>query len=201
MSNRTRSTILQVVGVAALAFAAWRRLVARGDGDVGSIVLVAVLLLVVIGGGVWLWSRRDDSARKQVVAARPGWRTQAVWADATLGATLAALGAAAGKVRGGTRLTLAWSVTHVEVWRGEAVLTSLPWHDVVAIRRTIGQAASTGNPAVELVTGSGASVVVVPTRTPAGGMLPASGGRVDELVGELSAARDAAAARQAPPTP
>lgn len=198
MRNRWTTQLLPTLGVLLLALAAWRRAAQRGDDPLAG-VLVGAALVLVVGGVVWWRSRRDDGDRARVTATRPGWSTQAVWADATAGGALRELGALAGKVRGGTRLTLAWSGMQVQVWRGEDVLTTLPWSRVVAVGRTVGHAASTGNPAVELVTDLGVRLVVVPTRGPGGGMLPAPGARVDELVARLRAAREAASAGRTPP--
>lgn len=184
MKNRHTARTLQIVGVVCLVLASWRKTTASGDG-IWSTVLLAIALLAVIGGGVWWWTRRDDTARKQTVADRPGWRTQAVWADATLGAALAQLGVTAGKIRGGTRLTFAWSATEAQLWRGGTVLAAVPWGDVLTVTRTIGQAASTGNPAIELITRATVRIVLVPTRRPDGGMLPASAAQVDALVAQL----------------
>ncbi|MBO3089414.1 hypothetical protein [Cellulomonas dongxiuzhuiae] len=162
-------------------------------------------LVVVVGGPVgWFWwkARRDDRARREAAAARPGRRTHAVWADEHLESALADLGATAGGLPGGTRLTLAWSPSGVELWRGRVVLTTLPWTQVATIGRTIGRAASAGNPAVALVTTEAVRLVLVPARHPDGGMLPARVAQVDALAIELEEARNPAAdASRIPPEP
>lgn len=200
MNNQSASRILRIVGVVILVALAWRRAATSDEPWLPS-VLGAVAVVGLVVAAVWWSGRRADGVRRQAVAARPGWRTQAVWADTTLGATLDQLGAAAGKVRGGTRLTLAWSTTEVQLWRGPTVLTSVPWDQVWTITRTVGQAASTGNPAVELVLRDTVRLVVVPARRPDGGMLPASAAQADILVEELRAARHAADAPAPPAQP
>ncbi|MBO3089415.1 hypothetical protein [Cellulomonas dongxiuzhuiae] len=198
MNRQSTARTLQVLGVLVFAVLSWRRAVSS-DGPWWPSALAAVVLVAAIAAGVWWWSRRDDGRRRRTVAARPGWHTHAVWAEETLGASLAQLSAPAGKVRGGTRLTFAWSSSGVELWRGEAVLLSLPWTQVWTITSTTGRAASTGNPAVELVTPEAVRVVVVPTRRPDGGMLPASAAQVAGLVALLREARQAA--QDGTPTP
>lgn len=176
--------------VAVLVLLAWRRAAASGGAAVPGIVAGLVVVAVVVGV-FWLTSQRADTARRQVVAARPGWLTQAVWADTSLGAEIGRLtGGTSVSLRGGTRMTLAWSPSHVQLWRGEAVVASVPWEQVRDVTRTVGNAASTGNPAVELTTQEGARLVVVPTRRPDVGMLPAGAAQVDGLVGRLRAARE-----------
>lgn len=197
MNRQSIARTLQAVGVLCFAVLSWRRAVSSEE-PWWPPVLAAVVLVAAIAAGVWWWSRRDDGKRRRTVAARPGWHTQAVWAEETLGASLAQLGASARKVRGGTRLTFAWSASGVEVWRGDDVLLSRPWSQVWTITATTGRAASTGNPAVELVTRESVRIVLVPTRRPDGGMLPASPSQVDALVGELRAAREAAASAVTP---
>lgn len=188
MNRRTTNLVLRVVGVAALAVAAWRKTLTSQEpwwpSWLGALAVVGAIVL-----GVWWWTRRDDRTRRETVAARPGWTTQAVWADVTLGDALRSLGASTGKVRGGTRMTLAWSADEVQLWRGEAVVVTLPWEQVWTITRTVGHAASTGNPAVEMVTRESVRLVVVPARRPDGGMLPATGAQVDALVGALREGR------------
>ena len=198
MNRQSTARTLQVVGVLIFAVLSWRRAV-TSDVPWWPSVLAAIVLVAAIAAGVWWWSRRDDGKRRRTVAARPGWHTQAVWAEETLGAALAQLGAPAGKLRGGTRLTFAWSASGVELWRGDDVLLSLPWSQVWTITRTTGRAASTGNPAVELVTPETVRVVVVPTRRPDGGMLPASAAQVDALVATLRDARRAASEETSTP--
>jgi len=198
VNRQSTARTLQVVGVLIFAVLSWRRAV-TSDVPWWPSVLAAVVLVAVIAAGVWWWSRRDDGKRRRTVAARPGWHTQAVWAEETLGSALAQLGASAGKLRGGTRLTFAWSASGVELWRGDDVLLSLPWSQVWTITRTTGRAASTGNPAVELVTPETVRVVVVPTRRPDGGMLPASAAQVDALVATLRDARQAASEETSTP--
>ncbi|MCC2314206.1 hypothetical protein [Cellulomonas xiejunii] len=197
MNRQSSARTLQVMGVLVFAVLSWRRAVSS-DVPWWPSVLAAVALVAAIAAGVWWWSRRDDGKRRRTVTARPGWHTQAVWAEETLGASLAQLGASARKVRGGTRLTFAWSASGVEVWRGDDVLLSRPWSQVWTITATTGRAASTGNPAVELVTRESVRIVLVPTRRPDGGMLPASASQVDALVGELRAAREAAGSAVTP---
>lgn len=188
MNRRSTSMALLIVGVAAFAVAAWRKTVTSDEpwwpSWLGALAVVGAAAL-----GVWWWTRRDDGTRRTAVAARPGWTTQAVWADSTLGDSLRTLGASTGKVRGGTRMTLAWSATELQLWRGQAVVLALPWEQVWTVTRTVGQAASTGNPAVELVTRESVRLVVVPARRPDGGMLPATNAQVDALVGVLREAR------------
>ncbi|MCM0639539.1 hypothetical protein [Cellulomonas wangsupingiae] len=198
MNRQSTARTLQVVGVLVLVALSWRRAVSS-EGSWWPSALVAVVLVAAIAAGVWWWSRRDDGKRRRTVAARPGWHTHAVWAEETLGASLAQLGAPDRKVRGGARLTFAWSASGVELWRGEAVLLRVPWSQVWTITRTTGRAASTGNPAVELVTPEAVRLVVVPTRRPDGGMLPASAAQVDGLVATLRDARQAAS--DGTPTP
>ena len=198
MNRQSTARTLQVVGVLIFAVLSWRRAV-TSDVPWWPSVLAAIVLAAAIAAGVWWWSRRDDGKRRRTVAARPGWHTQAVWAEETLGSALAQLGASAGKIRGGTRLTCAWSASGIELWRGDAVLLSLPWTQVWTITRTTGRAASTGNPAVELVTPETVRVVVVPTRRPDGGMLPASAAQVDALVATLRDARRAASEETSTP--
>ncbi|GIG40641.1 hypothetical protein [Cellulomonas phragmiteti] len=188
MNRQSTSLALRIVGVAAFAVVAWRKTVTSDEpwwpSWLGALAVIGAIVL-----GVWWWTRRDDGTRRAAVAARPGWTTRAVWADATLGDSLRTLGATPGKVRGGTRMTLAWSATELQLWRGQTVVLTLPWEQVWTITRTVGQAASTGNPAVELVTRESARFVVVPARRPDGGMLPATGAQVDALVGTLREAR------------
>ncbi|UZN03047.1 hypothetical protein [Cellulomonas sp. S1-8] len=191
MNQQSTSRALRVVGVLILAGLAWRKSL-TSDEPWWPAVLATLVLVAVITAGVWWWSRRDDGVRKVAVGARPGWRTQAVWSDTTLGTALTQLGASAGKVRSGTRLTFAWSASDVELWRGQAVVATLPWDQVWTITRTTGYAASTGNPAVEIVTRETVRIVLVPTRRPDGGMLPASAAQVEALVAELQSAREAA---------
>lgn len=188
MNRKSTSLALRIVGVTALAVAAWRKTVTSDEpwwpSWLGALAVVGAIVL-----GVWWWTRRDDGTRRKAVATRPGWTTQAVWADATLGETLRALGASAGKVRGGTRMTLAWSATDLQLWKGQDVVLTLPWDEIWTVTRTVGQAASTGNPAVELVTRESVRIVVVPARRPDGGMLPATGAQVDALVQTLREGR------------
>jgi len=188
VNRQSTGLTLRILGVAAFAVLAWRKAI-TSDEPWWPPALAAVAVVALVVGGVWWWTRRADSTRRRAVAARPGWRTQAVWADATLGAALTQLGVTAGRIRGGTRLTLAWSSTEVQLWRGGTVLAALPWDRVWTITRTVGQAASTGNPAVELVTSETFRIVLVPTRRPDGGMLPATAAQVDALVGALREAR------------
>lgn len=199
MSTHRTSLALRITGVVILAVLAWRR-AATSDEPWWPPALGAVAVVAAIVAGVWWWSRRDDGAQQRAAAARPGWRTQAVWADATLGAALAQLGAGGVKVRGGTKLTVAWSASEVELRRRDAVVATLPWHAVWTITRTVGHAASTGNPAVELVTRETVRLVLVPARRPDGGMLPATAAQVDALVGELRTARESAPAPAVPDT-
>ena len=198
MKSTNLSLVLRVLGVLMLVVLAWRRAAASDSSDALSWVGAAVVIgLVVLG--VWWWTHRADQASRGVGAARPGWRTQVVWADETLASALTQLGVTARKMRGGTRLTLAWSGPEVELWRGAALLVTLPWTQVRTITRTTGRAASTGNPAVELVTHDSVALVVVPTRQPAGGMLPATAQQVDGLVTDLRTAREVGAASSTPP--
>lgn len=198
MNRQSTSHALRILGVLILVVLAWRRSL-TSDEPWWPAVLAGLALVAVIAAGVWWWSRRDDGVRTEAASARPGWRTQGVWADETLGAALTQLGASAGKVRGGTRLTFAWSASGVELWRGKAVVATLPWERVWTVTRTTGHAASTGNPAVEIVTRESVSLVLVPTRRPDGGMLPARAAQVDALVAELRGARESA--EQASSTP
>ena len=198
MSRRPGARALQTTGVMTFVVLGVRKAIRPDDpwlpSTLGALVIVGAVIAVV-----WLWSRRADRTGRGANAARPGWRTHAVWADETLGDTLARLGSTADKVRGGTRLTLAWSGTSLEIARGSTVAARVPWPQVWTITRTEGYAASTGNPAVEIVTRGHARFIVVPARRPEGGMLPASATQVDSLVAELRSAREGASAPSGPP--
>lgn len=199
MNRASVGRVVRVLAVTVLVAAAWRRAATAQEPWWPSVLLALVIVGAVVGG-VWWWSRRDDESRGRAVAARAGWQTQAAWADAALGPALTRLGADAGRIRGGTRVTLAWSATEAQLWRGHTVLAELRWDQVWTISRTVGHAASSGNPAVELVTRDLVPLVVVPTRRPDGGMLPATRSQVDDLVQSLREVRNADG-RERPPVP
>ncbi len=198
MSNRTGPRALQIVGLLTLITLGVRKAATSDEPWLPpTLGAVAVIGLTVLG--FWLWTRRADRIDRETHAARPGWHTRTVWADESLGATLTGLGASVGKVRGGTRLTLAWTATTLEIRRGANVAATVPWSRVWTITRTTGRARSSGNPAVELITREHARFVLVPARRPDGGMLPASATQVDALVAELRAVREAASVQSTPP--
>ena len=97
------------------------------------------------------------------------------------------------RASGGTRLTLAWSTSGAELWRGGRrphEVVSLPWSAVAAVTVGVGHAGSSARPAVVVQTVSGVELVVVPTARAAGGLLPADRAHVGQLVTALREARD-----------
>lgn len=179
------------MGVGVLVWLAWRRS-AGSDDPWWLIALVAVALIGAVVGVVWFGARRDRVRRLRLGASQPGLVTHAVWADTTLAQGLRELEVDPGTVRSGTRLTLGWSATDVEIWRGDRRVAAVPWDQVWTITATKGRAASTPNPAVELITRLAVRLVLVPARRSEGGLLPARASGVEALVGRLRAARAAA---------
>jgi len=190
-------TALMIVGVLGLAVAAWSRLLhGRDRADPGVVVLIAVAAVVLICAGLWWWSRRSASRQTAIAAARPGWSLHEVWADESLQASLALHGVREPRMKasGGTQLTLAWSTSGVALWRGNRrspyEVVSLPWSAVAAVTVGVGYAASSARPAVVVQTVSGVELVVVPAARATGGLLPAGGTQVEQLVTKLQEARD-----------
>jgi hypothetical protein len=190
-------TALMIVGVLGLAVAAWSRLLhGRDRADPRLVLLVAAGVVVLICAGLWWWSRRSGTRQTTIAAARPGWSLHEVWADESLQASLAQHGVGEPGMRasGGTRLTLAWSTSGVALWRGNRrsphEVASLPWSAVAAVTGGVGYAASSARPAVVVRTRSGVELVVVPAARATGGLLPAGGTQVEQLVTKLQEARD-----------
>jgi|GEM_PF-1611246 len=191
---------LTAVGVAALSLNAWRGL---ADGTDSGTLLVALVLLVLILGGVALAMRsgiRRGRGRHELLAAElPGWTLHEGWADASLQAQLTRVGRWERGLRSGTRLTVGWSSTGFAVWSGPrgAVreLVAEQWSGIASVTLGTGLAASTPRPALVAETVAGATVVVVPCGRPGGGLLPASREVVVDLVAQVRAARDAAGAQ------
>lgn len=191
MRRSASGLVLRVLGVGVLVWLAWRRS-ARSDDPWWLVALVAVALVGVVVGMVWFGARRDRARRTRLGASRPGLTTHAVWADTTLAQGLRELEVDPGTIRSGTRLTLGWSATDVQIWRGDRQVAAVGWDQVWTITPTTGRAASTPNPAIELVTRLGVRLVLVPARRPDGGPLPARAAGAEALVGRLRAARAAA---------
>lgn len=117
-----------------------------------------------------------------------GWRTRAVRADARLGDTLRGAGTRADGVRRGTRLTLAWSATHLELWRADGdVLVSYRWRDVgvPCLSHAVARWPRGRQAAVGLSVPGLPWLLVAPTHRPAGGHRTARPEDVDALVTEL----------------
>jgi hypothetical protein len=199
-SSRRRNiliTALAVVGVLGLSVAAWSRLLRDRDRtDPRLVLLIAIGVIVLTCVAVWSRGRRSGTRQAAVAAARPGWSMHEVWADASLRPSLVQHGVWEPRMSasGGTRLTLAWSTSGVELWRGSRrrphEVVSLPWPSVAAVTEGVGHAASSARPAVVVQTVSGVELVVVPAERPSGGLLPAGSKQVADLVAGLRTARD-----------
>lgn len=190
MRRSASGLVLRVLGVGVLVWLAWRRS-ARSHDPWWLVALAAIALVGVVVGAVWWGARRDSARRARLGASRPGLTTHAVWADTTLAQGLRDLEVDPGTIRTGTRLTLAWSTTDVQIWRGDQQVAAVGWDQVWTITPTTGRAASTPNPAIEMVTRLGVRLVLIPARRPDGGLLPARAAGVEMLVGRLRAARAA----------
>lgn len=191
--------VLGAIGVTAISFSTWRRLAASQQtaGSIALTVGVAVLVVGAVVGLVWWGGRRAAQGGQHVAQDNPGVRVHQVWADATLSGQLQRLGIWEERMNpaGGTRLALAWSPQGVELWRGAKAprtVISLAWDQVASVTVGVGNAASTNRPAVVLSTTMAADLVLVPTKKPAGSLLPATRAGVDALVADLRTARDAA---------
>lgn len=193
MRTRVVALVLMAVAVVALAASTWASL-ARSD-DLGTAVVGALVVLVVVAGVLVVAFRaavRRTRARHRVLAARlPGWLLHEVWADRTLRAQLARSGRWVPRLRGGTRLTLGWSAQGVALWRDATAdaLAEVPWPAVVAVSPGGGSAAATSRPALVIDVVDDARLVVVPCARPEGGTLPASREAVAALVAAMRTAR------------
>ncbi|NMM18061.1 MAG: hypothetical protein HHJ14_13360 [Cellulomonas sp.] len=186
---------LGVVGAGLLVVAEWQRLLRdRGRVDPLLVVLMAAGVLVLIGV-VFGWFVRRGRLRHRVVAGlRPGWTLHEVWADESLGRGLVAQGVweRGLSLAGGTRFTLAWSASGVELWRGGRApheVLSLPWHAIASVTEGSGYAASSARPAVVVSTVAHATLVLVPCARLSGGVLPAGAAQVGGLVAAMRSAR------------
>lgn len=187
--------VLSIIGGGLLVVAEWRRLLRdRGHVDPVLVVLMAAGVLVLIGIGFGWFVHRGRSRHRVVAGLRPGWSLHEVWADESLGREIVAQGVweRGMSLAGGTRFTLAWSASGVELWRGgqapRAVL-SLPWQAVASVTEGSGHAASSARPAVVVSTVAHATLVLVPCSRPSGGVLPAGAAQVGRLVGAMRSAR------------
>lgn len=192
MRNDRWGLVLGAVGVVALSVAAWRRTLTQPSSDLPLTIAVSVLVVGAVVGFVALGARRDAARRRAAAAARPDWSTWAVWSDAGLAGELRRQGWHVERLRpsGGSRLTLAWSGTGVELWRGADVLVELDWGQVASVTTATGQAGGATRPAVCLTTDAGAQLVLVPTAKQEGGVAPASPRAVTALVERVRAVRD-----------
>jgi hypothetical protein len=193
---RVIGRVLGVVGVALLVIAEWRRLMReRGQVDPVLVAVVTVGVLVVIAVVLWWFVRRSRSRHTAVAGLRPGWSLHEVWADESLGRELVEQGVWEQGIgpAGGTRLTLTWSGSGLELWRGGRTpheVLSLPWRAVASVTKGSGHATSGARPAVVVQTVGGATLVLVPSARASGGVLPARAAQVSALVGALRANRN-----------
>lgn len=195
MRARTIGLALAGVGVVAVALSTWRSL-AR-PGALGPALVGAAAVLLVLGAVLTLAFRsgvRRTRARHRGLETRlADWSVHEVWADRTLRAELARGGRWMRRLRGGTRLTLGWSVQGVALWHGPdaEMLVLVPWGGVASVTTGRGTAASSARPAVVLDTVDDARLVLVPCARADGGMLPASEPDVAALVARIRAVRPA----------
>lgn len=193
---RVVGRVLGVVGVALLVIAEWRRLLSeRGQVDPVLVAVATVGVLVVIAVVFWWFVRQSRSRHAVVAGLRPGWQLHEVWADESLGRELVEQGVWERGISptGGTRFTLTWSGSGVELWRGGRTpheVLSLPWRAVAAVTNGSGHAASGARPAVVVQTVAGATLVLVPSARASGGVLPARATQVSSLVEALRTTRD-----------
>ena len=189
------ATGLSAVGVGLLVVAEWQRLLRdRGRVDPLLVVLMAAGVLVLIGVVFGWFVRRGRSRHRVVAGLRPGWTLHEVWADESLGRELVAQGVweRGMSLAGGTRFTLAWSASGVELWRGGRApheVLSLPWHAIASVTEGSGYAASSARPAVVVSTVAHATLVLVPCARLSGGVLPAGAAQVGGLVAAMRSAR------------
>lgn len=188
--------VLTALGVAFLATVALRLTVP------GGVLwwLAATLTTVAVLSLARTWALARTRRRRPAVPDRPGWRTHAVRADAKLRTTLRSRGIPADGVHAGTRLTLAWSATHVELWHDEEAIASFPWGDVTRVLRGRAAVGLTGRPAVALVL-RGDWLLLAPCRRAEGSHGTASFEDVGTLVIELLEVRDAARSPKPSPPP
>ncbi|MDM7855110.1 hypothetical protein [Cellulomonas alba] len=195
MRARTVGLALAALGVVAVALSTWRSL-AR-PGALGPALVGAAVVLLLLGAVLTVvlrWGLRRTRARHHALEARlADWSLHEVWADRTLRAELARGGRWVRRLRGGTRLTLGWSLQGVALWRGGDAdpLVVVPWGGLGSVTAGRGAAASSPRPAVVLDTVDDARLVVVPCARVDGGLLPASEPDVAALVATIRAVRPA----------
>ncbi len=186
-SQQRFGRLLLVVAAGFYALSVWGR-----PGDAGSegwlaAVVACLGLVAVIAIAIRLRNRvRRDAVRHQ----RPDAVLWQVWADAGLGEQLARHGAAVPRLSsgGGTAMTLAVCVSGVQLWHGvrrPRMVLLVPWTHVTGVHPARGVQNGVQRPAVAICTRADGALVLIPARTPAGLLLPASVAQAHGLVEEL----------------
>lgn len=202
MRGQSGRSALAVVAVVVLVAVALRSAAADAWLWWSTAVVTTAAVTPLFSAVVHLWSSTRSRSRppRSRVTTREGWQTRAVRADAPLGRELRAHGIAADGVHSGTPLTLAWSVTHVELWRHDGeVMLSYPWREVRGLRRAYAVVGWGRRPAVVLIVPGLGWLLVAPTHNPTGGVLPATYEDVGALVVELLEVWEAAQPPKPPP--